>query len=87
MAGRALVLGGGGVTGVAWELGLLAGLVEEGVDITHPDVLVGTSANGRTFDFNFLDGFLLLVLRHGLGGGEDGCCCECQADHCCKKGK
>jgi NTE family protein len=44
MAGRALVLGGGGVTGVAWELGLLAGLVEEGVDITHPDVLVGTSA-------------------------------------------
>jgi NTE family protein len=44
MAGRALVLGGGGVTGVAWELGILAGLVEQGIDITQPDLLVGTSA-------------------------------------------
>jgi NTE family protein len=44
MADRALVLGGGGVTGVAWELGILAGLAEAGVDLTHPDTLVGTSA-------------------------------------------
>lgn len=44
MAGRALVLGGGGVTGVAWELGLLAGLAEAGVDPTAPDLYVGTSA-------------------------------------------
>jgi NTE family protein len=43
-SGRALVLGGGGVTGVAWELGLLAGLVEHGVDLTGADLLVGTSA-------------------------------------------
>ncbi len=41
---RALVLGGGGVTGVAWELGLLAGLVAAGVDVTEPDVVIGTSA-------------------------------------------
>ncbi|MCI4066607.1 patatin-like phospholipase family protein [Micromonospora sp. R77] len=41
---RALVLGGGGVTGVAWELGLLAGLVERGVDLVGADLVVGTSA-------------------------------------------
>jgi NTE family protein len=44
MAGRALVLGGGGVTGVAWELGLLAGLAEAGVDPAAADLYVGTSA-------------------------------------------
>ncbi|MER7591462.1 patatin-like phospholipase family protein [Micromonospora sp. NPDC127501] len=41
---RALVLGGGGVTGVAWELGLLAGWVERGVPVTEADLVVGTSA-------------------------------------------
>jgi NTE family protein len=38
------VLGGGGVTGVAWETGMLCGLVEAGVDLTTADLLVGTSA-------------------------------------------
>ena len=42
--GRALVLGGGGVTGVAWEIGLLHGLAEQGVDLTTADLFVGTSA-------------------------------------------
>ncbi len=41
---RALVLGGGGVTGVAWEIGLLAGLVAAGVDVTGADAVIGTSA-------------------------------------------
>ncbi|MEU8393211.1 patatin-like phospholipase family protein [Micromonospora sp. NPDC048842] len=41
---RALVLGGGGVTGVAWEWGMLAGLVERGVPVTEADLVVGTSA-------------------------------------------
>lgn len=41
---RALVLGGGGVTGVAWELGLLAGLADRGVDLAGADLVVGTSA-------------------------------------------
>ena len=41
---RALVLGGGGVTGVAWELGLLAGLAERGVALVDADLVVGTSA-------------------------------------------
>jgi NTE family protein len=44
MAGRALVLGGGGVTGVAWELGILAGLAEAGLELTDADLVVGTSA-------------------------------------------
>jgi NTE family protein len=44
MSSRALVLGGGGVTGVAWELGVLAGLAEAGVDLTGADVVIGTSA-------------------------------------------
>jgi NTE family protein len=44
MSKRALVLGGGGITGTAWELGVLAGLAEAGVDLSGADVLVGTSA-------------------------------------------
>jgi NTE family protein len=42
--GDALVLGGGGVTGVAWETGILAGLSEAGLDLSNADLLVGTSA-------------------------------------------
>ena len=44
---RALVLGGGGITGIAWELGLIARLAEGGIDLAGadaPDVVVGTSA-------------------------------------------
>ena len=41
---KALVLGGGGVTGIAWEIGILAGLAERGVDLTDADLVVGTSA-------------------------------------------
>src|SRR4051794_24219662 len=57
--GRALVLGGGGVTGIAWELGILKGLADAGVDLTTADLVVGTSAGsvvgaqittGRTID-------------------------------------
>ena len=42
--GRALVLGGGGVTGVAWEIGLLLGFAEAGLDLSSADLIVGTSA-------------------------------------------
>jgi NTE family protein len=41
---RALVLGGGGVAGIAWEIGLLAALAERGVDVRAADLVVGTSA-------------------------------------------
>ncbi|MGY2074884.1 patatin-like phospholipase family protein [Blastococcus sp. SYSU DS0828] len=40
----ALVLGGGGITGIAWEIGVLAGLAEAGIDLTGADLVVGTSA-------------------------------------------
>ncbi|MFC5250812.1 patatin-like phospholipase family protein [Streptomyces sp. SID8375] len=44
MAGTALVLGGGGLTGIGWEIGMLAGLAEAGIDLTDADVVIGTSA-------------------------------------------
>lgn len=40
----ALVLGGGGLTGVGWESGVLYGLARAGVDLTTADLVVGTSA-------------------------------------------
>lgn len=46
--GHALVLGGGGVAGIAWITGLLAGLAEAGQDVTAgADVLIGTSAGAN----------------------------------------
>jgi NTE family protein len=39
-----VVLGGGGVTGIAWEIGILQGLAERGIDLTGADLFVGTSA-------------------------------------------
>lgn len=44
MGGQALVLGGGGVAGIAWTTGLLAGLAGHGQDLTGADLVVGTSA-------------------------------------------
>ena len=44
MATRALVLGGGGPVGIGWEIGMIGGLQEEGVDVTDADVIIGTSA-------------------------------------------
>jgi NTE family protein len=42
--GRALVLGGGGIAGVGWEIGLLSGLAAAGVDVRDADCVIGTSA-------------------------------------------
>jgi len=44
MTRNALVLGGGGALGVSWEIGLLAGLIDEGIDVAGADLIVGTSA-------------------------------------------
>ena len=44
VTGRALVLGSGGITGVAWEVGLLAGLAAQGLDLSGADLVIGTSA-------------------------------------------
>lgn len=42
--GRALVLGGGGSTGNAWLIGVVAGLFDAGLDVTAADLVIGTSA-------------------------------------------
>lgn len=44
---RAVVLGGGGPVGIAWESGLLAGLADHGVDLSSADRIVGTSAGSN----------------------------------------
>ncbi len=47
-ATKALVLGGGGTTGTAWEIGLLLGLHESGVAVLDADLVIGTSAGSVT---------------------------------------
>lgn len=44
MSERALVLGGGGAAGNAWEIGVIAGLFDAGLDVTEADLIIGTSA-------------------------------------------
>src|SRR5712692_10292948 len=41
---RALILGGGGPVGRAWEVGILKGLADAGVDVSQADLVVGTSS-------------------------------------------
>ncbi len=41
---RALVLHGGGSAGNAWEIGVIAGMFDAGLDVTDADLVVGTSA-------------------------------------------
>jgi len=41
---RALVLHGGGSAGNAWEIGIIAGLFDAGLDVTEADLIIGTSA-------------------------------------------
>lgn len=43
-ADTALVLGGGGLTAYAWQVGVLAGLARAGVDLSGAHLLAGTSA-------------------------------------------
>ncbi|WP_217182994.1 patatin-like phospholipase family protein [Streptomyces sp. AC495_CC817] len=44
----ALVLAGGGSTGNAWTIGVVAGLLDGGLDVSGADLLVGTSAGSTT---------------------------------------
>ncbi|MCU1529637.1 MAG: hypothetical protein JWP75_3400 [Frondihabitans sp.] len=41
---RALVLGGGGVAGIAWHVGMLAEFLEQGIELGAADLVIGTSA-------------------------------------------
>jgi NTE family protein len=45
----ALVLGGGGAAGQAWQIGVIAGLAEAGLDLTGTaDLVIGTSSGSTT---------------------------------------
>ena len=44
MTTQALVLGGGGSIGIAWECGILKGLADARIDLSCADLIVGTSA-------------------------------------------
>jgi NTE family protein len=44
MTRRAVVLGAGGHAAIAWELGVIAGLADGGVDVRNADLFIGTSA-------------------------------------------
>src|SRR6202030_4375225 len=55
----ALVLGGGGAAGNAWEIGIIAGLAEAGLDMTETaDLVIGTSS-GATAAAQVLSGIPL----------------------------
>jgi NTE family protein len=58
MKRRALVLGGGGLAGIAWETGILTGLADAGTDLLDPDLVVGTSA-GATVGAQVTSGLAL----------------------------
>jgi NTE family protein len=47
MGQRALVLGAGGHAAAAWELGVITGMADAGVDVRDADLTVGTSAGAR----------------------------------------
>jgi NTE family protein len=68
MSQRALVLGGGGLIGIAWETGVLLGLREEGLDVRAADLVVGTSA-GSMVGVRVADGH---DLAEALEPPEDG---------------
>ncbi|MFD9409779.1 patatin-like phospholipase family protein [Streptomyces sp. NPDC059989] len=55
MTDTALVLGGGGAVGLAWTVGILAGLAEAGLDLSGADVTIGTSA-GSVIGARFTSG-------------------------------
>jgi NTE family protein len=56
---KAIVLSGGGSVGIAWQMGLLAGLAAEGVDVSKADFVLGTSAGSAVG--------AQLALGHDLG--------------------
>jgi NTE family protein len=72
---RALVLGGGGVSGIAWESGVLMGLRDEGVDVTGWDRVVGTSAGSIVgaglFGEAGLEAFYAAQAESAPGAGDD----------------
>ena len=44
---RALVLAGGGYVASSWEIGLVTGMADMGLDVRNADLFIGTSAGAR----------------------------------------
>src|SRR5580704_14522839 len=65
---RALVLAGGGAAGNAWQLGLIAGLSDAGVEVTEADLIIGTSA-GSTVAAQITSGTRPAELYAAILGG------------------
>lgn len=66
---RAIVLGGGGIAGIAWETGLVTGLLKHGIDLQRADVVVGTSA-GSVVGTGLLAGSLDASFQALLADGD-----------------
>jgi len=64
------VLGGGGIAGIAWEMGMLAGLAEEGVTVDAGSVVIGTSA-GAIVGARAVSGIPIRQLFDRESGGID----------------
>lgn len=62
---RALVLAGGGAAGNAWQIGLVVGLADAGVDLTTAELVIGTSA-GATVAAVVTSGADLSALYDGV---------------------
>ncbi len=58
---KAVVLGGGGLAGIAWELGVLQGLADHGLSVSDAGLVVGTSA-GATVGAQITSGRSLQAL-------------------------
>jgi NTE family protein len=66
MTSRAVVLGGGGPVGIAWECGLAAGLAARGVELAAAELIAGTSA-GSVVGAHLALGLDLDALVTGVG--------------------
>jgi NTE family protein len=67
---RAVVLGGGGVAGIGWQLGLLSGLAEVGLDVRlDTGLFIGTSA-GATVAAQITSGLPWAALLERFGSPD-----------------
>lgn len=69
---RALVLGQGGLTGLAWEVGVLAGWSAAGLAVQDADLVVGTSAGAVVGAHQLLGTGRGALTEHLVGVGRVG---------------
>lgn len=67
---RALVLAGGGYVASSWEIGIVTGLADAGLDVRNADLFVGTSAGARVA-MDLASGKALDDLYQGRAGAAE----------------